>query len=215
MTSPNPDSRRATAALLIGTAALSVFGMAHHPTGHGHGRTLLESLVNIAPLAMLVHAALLAVMLAQLIGQAGLASRLGPQRLVVQGAFVAQLAGALALAGAAVINGFTLSPMAQSMLAAGYTAPEQYRPLLWALFAQARAWAQIGTAAWAVALVLWALAVWPRHRPLALLALPLVLVPMAGGLGLLPLDVIGFGAVVLAQAIWAAAAGLLLWRNRL
>ena len=209
------DQSRATAVLLVATAALSVLGMAHHPTGHGHGRTLLDSLAAIGPMANLVHAALLALMLAQLIGQAGLASRLGAQRLVVQGAFVAQLAGALALTGAAVINGFTLSAVAQSMVAAGYTAPEQVRPLLWALFGQARAWAQIGTAAWAIALALWGLAAWPHHRRLGLLALPLLLVPLAGGVGLLPLDVIGFGAVVLAQAVWAAAAGGLIWRGRL
>ncbi|WP_197042179.1 hypothetical protein, partial [Sandarakinorhabdus oryzae] len=169
---------RLTAALLMATAALSVIGMAHHPTGHGHGATLLESLAAIGPTAGLVHGALLAVMLAQLIGQAGLAGRLGWPRLVVQGAFLAQAAGALALTGAAVVNGFTLSPLAQSMVAAGYTQPDQFRPLLWALFAQAQAWAQIGTAAWALALALWGLAVWPRHRPLAWGALLLLVVPL-------------------------------------
>uniref|UniRef100_UPI0018CC427B hypothetical protein n=1 Tax=Sandarakinorhabdus oryzae TaxID=2675220 RepID=UPI0018CC427B len=78
-----------------------------------------------------------------------------------------------------------------------------------------QAWAQIGTAAWALALALWGLAVWPRHRPLAWGALLLLVVPLAGGTGLIPLNVIGFGAVVVAQALWAAAAGVLLWRGQL
>lgn len=210
-----PDQARAAGAVLMASAAFSVLGMAHHPTGHGHGRTLLESLAAIGPLANLVHGLLLAVMQAQLIGQAGLATRLGWHRLVVQGAFLAQAAGGLALTGAAVINGFGLSFVAEKMVAAGYVQLDQFKPVLWVLAGQAQAWAQVGTAAWAIALALWGLAAWSRHRALAVEALLLVLVPLAGGLGLIPLDVIGFGAVVVAQAIWAGAAGLLLWRGRL
>ena len=212
---PAQDQRRAAGALLIASAALSVLGMAHHPTGHGHGATLLQSLASIGPVANLVHAVLLALMLAQLIGQAGLATALGWHRLLVQGAFIAQATGALALTGAAVVNGFGLSFLAGKMVHAGYMQPDQFKPALWVLAGQAQAWAQVGTAAWAIALALWGLAAWPHHRALALAALPLVLVPSAGGLGLIPLDVIGFGAVVLAQAIWAVAAGLLLWRGQL
>jgi hypothetical protein len=220
MVHPDPEpvmtaNARPAAALLIAAPALSVLGMAHHPTGHGQGAALLASLAAMGPLANLVHGALLALMLAQLIGQAGLAAQLGWQRLPVLGAAIAQLAGALALTGAAVINGFATPMLARRLMDAGYTGLEQLRPPLWLLSAQAQAWAQIGTGAWAVALALWGLAVWPRHRPLALLAMPLVLVPLAGGLGLLPLDVIGFGAVVLAQALWAMLAGLLLWRGQL
>ena len=162
-----------------------------------------------------MHGLLLAVVLAQLIGQAGLASRLGSQRLVVQGAFIAQLAGAFALTGAAVVNGFALSFVAGRMVAAGFTSPEQVKPILWVLAGLAEAWAQVGTAAWALALGLWGAAVWRQQRGLGLIALPLMLVPLAGGLGLLPLDVIGFGAVVVAQALWAAAAGVLVWRGQL
>ena len=209
------DQPRASGALLVASAALSVLGMAHHPTGHGHGRTLLESLAAIGPLANLVHGLLLAIMLAQLIGQAGLATRLGWNRLVVQGAFIAQAIGGVALTGAAAINGFATAFVAGRLVTGGHVQPDQFKPVLWVLAGQAQAWAQIGTAAWAIALGLWGASVWSRHRPLALAALPLVLVPLAGGLGLIPLDVIGFGAVVVAQALWAGAAGLLLWRGRL
>ena len=66
------------------------------------------------------------------------------------------------------------------LLAAGYILPEQYQPTIWALFGQARAWEQLGTGAWAIALLLWGLAVW-LLRPdwIALLAL----VPAAAHLG--------------------------------
>lgn len=210
-----PEHSRAAGALLMFSAALSVLAMAHHPTGHGHGRTLLESLASIGPMARLVHGLLLALMLVQLLGQAGLATRLGWNRLVVQAAFIAQASGGLALLGAAAINGFGVAFVAERMVAARYVQPDQFKPVLWALAGNAQALAQIGTAVWALALVLWGGAVWSRQRALAVAVLPLVLVPLAGGLGLIPLDVIGFGAVVVSQALWAGAAGLLLWRGRL
>lgn len=215
MTRPNSDQTRATGALLVVTSALSVFAMLHHPTTHGHGLAALNSLADQGGFAAMIHGSLLALMLGQLIGQAGLATRLGWGRLVVQGAFLAQAAGALALTGAAVINGFALSTLAQRLLAAGMTDPAHYLPSLWALSAQSAAWAQLGTGAWAIALLLWGLAVWPQQRWLAFAALPLVLVPLAGGLGLIRLDVLGFGAVVAAQGIWAVAAGTLLLRGQL
>jgi hypothetical protein len=215
MTTNASEQPRAAGALLIAASALSVFGMLHHPVAQGEGLQRVQNLAAIGPFAADVHAGLVAVMLIQMIGYAGLATRLGSQRLVVQGAFLAQAAGAMALTGAAAINGFALAAQARRLLAAGYILPEQYQPSIWALFGQARAWEQLGTGAWAIALLLWGLAVWPQQRWLGLLALPLVLVPLASGFGLLPLGVVGFGAVVAAQGIWAVAAGTLLLRGQL
>jgi hypothetical protein len=215
MTTPEHDQSRLAGGLLIAAALLSVLVMSHHPSTSGHGLAALKGLASIGPQAAVVHGMMLVLLLAQVIGQAGLATRLGWHRLVVQGAFLAQLAGALAIAGAAVINGFALATLAQRMVDAGFTAPGQYKPGLWALFAQAKGWEQASTGAWAIALLLWGLAVWPRRRWLGLAALPLALVPAAGGLGLLPLNVIGYGAVVVSQAVWMVCAGVLLLRQRL
>ena len=91
-----PDDRAAGAAL-AGASALSIVAMAHHPTGFGH-----------APLAQIVHAAMIVFVVVAFAGYSRLAARRGLQRFSILLALVAYGAGAMANVFAATINGFVV-----------------------------------------------------------------------------------------------------------
>jgi len=97
-----PDSRLAGAAM-IGAALLTVFAMAHHPTGAG----------GHSNLAQMVHGVMMIVVVVTLAGFTRFATHRGLGRFTVLAALVFYAAGAVANLMAATINGFAVPALAE------------------------------------------------------------------------------------------------------
>ena len=110
---PRPLDTRAAGVLMIAAAIASlVFIVLDRQPGGAGARALLESLASIAPWRRMVHVVESACMLSFAFGMASLALRLDPRRPGVLLGALAWLAGAMAMLGAAVTDGFITSDIA-------------------------------------------------------------------------------------------------------
>ena len=200
--------------LVIG-AALSVLEMLHHPLGSGHGVTAVQSLVGISGTANAVHAFLIMVLVAMVFGFTGLTARLGWTTPAARAAFVAYAAGALAMLGAAVVNGFAITRVAHGFAARGVTDPTLIDAVFSVLWAISESWAQVAVSGQGIAIALWSMALLRRNLPLALLGAVVAVPTLAGMAGAFALDVHGYLGVVIAQALWTIAVGYVLLTDRL
>ena len=199
--------------LVVG-AALSVAGMLHHPSAGGHGMAAVENLARIGSAANGVHGFLMVVLVALVFGFSGLTNQLGWQTPAARAGFVAYAMGAMAMLGAAVINGFVFSKVAGGFLVQGHSDPLLIDAIFSALGAMSGTWAQVAVGAQAFAFALWAIALRNRNRPLAVLG-GVTAIPVFGAMfGLFSLDVSGYLGVVTAQAVWIAAIGVALIRGK-
>lgn len=206
--------RRICGWTLVVAALLSVAGMLHHPTGGGHGMAAVQNLAQIGGAANGVHGFLMIVLGALVFGFSGLTGQLGWQAPAARAAFVAYAMGAMAMLGAAVINGFAFTKVANGFLARGSSDPMLIDAILSALWAISETWAQVAVGAQAIAIALWALALWTRNRPLAMLGAVTAIPAFAAMVGLFALDVHAYLMVVVAQAVWTVGAGVALIRDR-
>jgi len=110
---PRPQDTRAAGALMIAAAITSIVFILldREPSGVG-ARALLESLASIAPWRRLVHVVESACVLSFAFGMASLAVRLDPRRPSVLLGTLVWLAGAMAMLGAAITDGFITSDIA-------------------------------------------------------------------------------------------------------
>jgi len=205
------DERKGGIAL-IGSMAVLVFVMVLHPTAHdllAPGKLERVTLVNAT-----LHGIAIAVLPVLVLGSLSLTRRLdGPDRLAV-----AALAayGTATVAGliAATLSGFAATGVAREMMAA----PVQDRRL-WSMLLELnghlnRAFAKVLTVASAAAILLWSVAMLRRDfaKGVAVYGVGVsALTILAVVSGKLVLDVHGYGLVVLTQAIWFIAAGVLLY----
>ncbi len=214
---PSPRVRRAAGAMLIGAAALSVLAMAHHPTTRGHaGPDMIFDLARIGTLSRGVHAAMIATVLVLWLALAEYSAWRG-DRTGVRIALRLYGAGAAAMIGAALVNGFALDMLAAGALRSGPGAVQDaiaVLPLTWALN---QALAGFSTFALCAGVAAWSLELWRTPGTLARttagygVAMALAVgVPFA--LGAFRLDVAGMGAVVAALALWSGLVGVLMWR---
>lgn len=182
---------RAAGIALIAAAGLSMLAMAHHPASlHG------GAMIGIVHGAMILFAGMMA------FGFAQFARRLGLERPAVLAGLVAYAIGIVAEIGAATVNGFAMPALA------GHGASHEAIDTLWFLN---QALAGLGVVAIGAAYTLWGLALWPRHKLVALLGV------VAGGVPALLLlggwiDMHLHWAILVyaAVAIWAGLAGWLL-----
>lgn len=200
--------------MLIAIAVLSLFAMLHHPVAHSSGaQSHSEAMVRIAGLARLVHGALIATMTLSLVLLGEFAQLKVRRAAWMRAGFIVYLIGTLLLTGAALINGFAVPALAESV-AANAAGIEATYALAWQLN---QALSAAGTIALAAGMVIWSID----------LVRATGLTRLTGGYGIL----VGFGLAValtggwlqlkvpgmllalVLLAIWQVAAGVLLLRK--
>lgn len=201
--------------LLAGTIA-TVAWMARHPTVSAHDLegALLE-LAAIAEENRLVHGSIVASSVLAACGLTGLVAQLGVRSLAARAGALAWLLGLVAFAGAALVNGFLLSSLAEDYAGKPAATIEQVRPLLRLCHHANQTLAQAGTLATSAAILAWSLALLARgSRGLGVFGLLVGLLPIAGIASRhLTLHLHGMLAVVLAQALWSLAVAIVLLRG--
>ena len=208
------EERAGGLALILGSIG-GMVTMALHPTGHDLFAP--GAFDSVARLNVAVHALAIASLPVSFFGALALARRVAtPDRLSI-GALVVYGYAAVAVLVAAAASGFVTPVLARGMLDASETAKERAHALLDYNFELNQAFAKVFTVGSSAAIALWSIAIL-RTRALAsglgVYGLVLGSAAIAGILsGHLRLDVHGMGIVVLGQAIWFVAVGILLCRG--
>lgn len=199
-----------------GALIASVIGMlvtaAFHPTGH-QMMASAETFARVAAIGIAVHTLALTSTGLSAFGLVGLSRRLGITRLDVVAALTAFAMALMGVICAASVSGFVAPALGKLMFAAD----EASRPLVRHLFIYNgffnQAFARVHTVASSVAILLWSVAMLRTRFNRALGVAGCVigaLILTAILTGRLPLNVHGFGLVVLLQGAWMAWAGVLL-----
>ena len=209
-----PGERASGWALAAG-AIVSAAGMLYHPSTGGEGMAAVREFARESPIANVVHAVMMLALGALLVGFTGLSAALGWRSFLSRAGYVVYAIGGATMFGAATINGFAIGRVARAFLASGSSDIAIIRDQLAPLGALSSTWAQLGAAGQGLAFALWAAALWRRAPLLAALGAVAAAPALAGGLGVLPLDVHGYLAVVVAQSVWTIAIGVQLARGRL
>jgi hypothetical protein len=211
---------RVYAGLLLTSALLSLLAAAHHPEVRSHDlAAALRILADQSRLIAGVHAILLLLMGAQLVGFYGFARLLGLARPLAAAGLIFVGAGSAAMLAAAAVNGFAVPALASDYRA---FAPADSGALTVALrlcWQLNQAFAEIGAVAWGLGLLGWSaeLAWRPGLTRIVGLAGGLAALAIAAGVGsgLIRLHVGGFIAVMVLLTSWSAAVSLLMLTGRL
>jgi hypothetical protein len=208
-----------TSGLVLGAGALlSIFLMAHHPTAGSTGLVAaVGEIARKAALSRFVHGGLIACMGLVLLGLVGLSDALGWRLARVRLAMMAYASGFLALAGAALVNGFIVEGLAERYLGAPDGEMEGVRDLLRLCFETNQTLARAGVMGFSAGILCWSLVLLQRAgwaKGIGALGLAAGVLPAAGLLtGHLRLHLHGMTAVVLAQAVWYVAVAAWLLRG--
>ena len=217
-TPPSPLARRLVGGTLIGASALSLLAMSHHPTAHGMTDELwVADLLRIGALSRPVHAGMIVCVIALWLALAEWSAWRGSALTRIAEKLYGL--GAIAMIGAALINGFAIDHYASNALQDG---PDALRdaarvlPLAWSLN---QTLAGFGVFALSGGIVAWSLDLWRVPGALARVAAVYGVVVMLGLCGAFAsggfrLDLTGMGAVVLAQTLWYLMLGIQSLRDR-
>jgi hypothetical protein len=205
------DNRKSGLALIAGSLGM-IITMAVHP----HGTVNPAQVESMARNLTIVHSLAVASLIVLFLGAWGLSRRLAsPDRLDIIGLVVFAFASA-AVMNAAVMDGFVAPNVMRRIVEAGAGAGETWRVVFRYNFEINQGFARLYAVTSSIAIIFWSLSIL-RNRTLArgLAAYGCVmgaaaLIVVIGGLAM---DVHGFGAVVLGQAIWFVTAGMLLRRQ--
>jgi len=209
------DDRLGGLALIAGAVA-GLVTMSLHPTGHdlaAPGQFAVAAFRNAA-----VHGLAIASLPVSFLGALALSRRLeSPARLATAALVVYGFALA-AVMNAAVVAGFVAPRLVKGMIDAAGPARDGWETLLDYNYFLNQAFARVYVVASFAAIFLWSLAI-VRGRVLAaavgvygLVMAPVAVLAVASGH--VRLGVHGFGLIMLVQALWLAAAGVLLLRFR-
>lgn len=208
---------RIAGATLAAASALAVLAMSHHPSAHGDtANEWVSEMARVGGLSRGVHAAMIGAVVATWLALDAWSDARGGRGAVRVAARLYGL-GALAMIGAALVNGFAVDTLAARALAGGLEAMDdavRVIPLTWALN---QTLAGFGVFAMCGAIAAWSLDLWQVPGTLARLAAGYgVMMALAAcgafALGLFTLNVGGMGAVVVAQAVWYVLMGVVMWR---
>jgi hypothetical protein len=210
--------RTAGIALAVGSLLMVAFMMLH-PRIEAHGTTEFIAEVERQAIANgIVHGSLIALLGLFVFGFTGLESRLGMSSAFGRAGLVAYVMGAIALAAAALINGFIVPEFVSRYQARPAEELLPMHDILALCRASNQVCSRMGVLAMSIAIVLWSIPLVGRR---GLLRLTGVLGCIAGALpalallsGHLPMNVHGVLAFVLAQAVWNLAIAFQLIRNR-
>ena len=194
------------AALALGALAM-VVTMAVHPRG-GSGQALREgeSLSRLGIAAVVSHSIAIAALPLLLLGFWGLSRRLGWESAPVRLAFAAYALATAAVLDAAVMSGFVSTGVAMSIRTETAEGARAVASLFAYTFVLNQAFAKVYAVTSSVAILLWsarAVRLGSGWRAPGILGILAGLAAAAGVLsGRLPLNVHGFGMVVLLQSVW-------------
>lgn len=203
------------AALITGVIG-SIITMAFHPTAHNLMPP--DQFAHGARISIATHALALLVMPVFFLGALGLSRRLmSPNRLALA-ALVFYGFGVTAVLSAAVFGGIVSPDLIHQMI----TAPASMRDIWNAAIhfdgALNQAFAMMFVVATSIAILLWSTAILRSNSFARALGIygcifaPLTILAVLSGH--IRLNVHGFGAIILGQAIWFFSAGVQLWRDK-
>jgi len=205
------DNRKSGLALIAGSLGMIVT-MAVHP----HGAVAAAQVESMARNLTIVHSLALASLMVLFLGALGLSQRLkSAERFDTIGLVLFAFASA-AVMNAAVMDGLVAPNVMRRIVEAGAGGGESWRVAFRYNFEVNQGFARLYAVTSSIAIFFWSLSIW-RNRTLArglaiygcVIGVASVIAVTAG----LGMDVHGFGAVVLGQAIWFVTAGVLLQRE--
>jgi len=206
------DNRKSGLALIAGSLGM-IITMAVHP----HGAVAAAQVESMARNLTIVHSLALASLMVLFLGALGLSQRLkSADRFGTIGLVLFAFAS-IAVMNAAVMDGLVAPNVMRRIVEAGAGAGESWRVAFRYNFEVNQGFARLDAVTSSIAIVFWSLSILLNRtlaRGLAIygcvIGIPSV-IAVAAGLGM---DVHGFGAVVLGQAIWFVTAGVLLRSER-
>jgi hypothetical protein len=207
------DNRLGGGAMIIGAVAALVT-MSIHPTG---GDLLAPGrLSSMTLLAGVAHGLAIASLPVAFLGALALTRYLDSPLRLAAGAVLAYGFALCAVMAAAAVSGFVAPPLLRRVVTEAPPMTDEWRLLVIYTGLLNRAFAMIFVMLSSGAVMLWSLAI-VRTGALAksvglygVVIAPIIVI--AVGSGHIALDVHGFGAVILLQAIWFISAGTSLWR---
>lgn len=202
------DDRMSGWALIAGSVA-SIITMALHPTGHGISPAQFHSM---ARMAVAVYALGLVSLPIMFLGACGLSQRLTSGARFALAALVTYGFALAAVMNAAVFNGLVAPGIAGRIIEAGTQAGDTWRVASRYNSELGQAFALVFVVASSAAILLWSMAILRSGglaRGIGIYGCILAPITMVAVLsGHVRLDVHGFGAIILGQAIWFISAGL-------
>jgi hypothetical protein len=189
-----------------------IITMAVHP----HGAISPAQVESMARNLTIVHSLALASLMVLFLGALGLAQRVKSADRLDVAALVLFAFASVAVMSAAVMDGLVAPNILRRLVEAGAGAGESWRIVFRYNFEINQAFARLYAVTSSIAIILWSISML-KNRALArglgiygcVIGPVAVLAVASGHLGM---DVHGFGAVVLGQAIWFVTAGVLLRR---
>lgn len=208
------DDRMSGWALIAGSAA-SIITMSLHPTGHDLFAP--GQFHSTARLGVAVHALALVSLPVLFLGGCGLSRRLASANRLAFAALITYGFALVAVMNAAIFSGLVAPGVASRIIDAEPTAADAWRIAFRYNGDLNQAFALVFVVASSVAILLWSLAILRSAnlaRGLGTYGCILAPIAMLAVLsGHLRLDVHGFGAIILGQAIWFVSAGMQLFKT--
>ena len=206
------DDRAAGFALIGGTIA-GVVTMAMHPTGHA----LMRDFARVALINRTVHALAIAGTIATVYGLVRLTRLFENQRPLADAALVSYGFGAVAVMFAAIASGFIGTELAAQALQGGPEAQAALEPLRDFNYAFNQACTKVFVVTASAGIALWSLAMLRESffpRGLAITGLVVGAAAALATIAGLPMNIHGFGAIVLGHGVWLIWTGSTLTRQR-
>lgn len=203
--------RAAGLALIAGPLA-GLVTMAFHPTGHA----LLADFERVALINRTVHALAITGTITTFYGLLRLTRQFEEPRSLADAALVAYGFGAVAVMFAAIASGFIATALAAQVLQAGDSARAAYEPVRDFTWALNQACTRVFVVTASVGIALWSGAMLREpgfSRSLGMTGLVVGAAAVIATVGGLPMDIHGFGAIVLGHGVWLVWTGAKLLRS--
>jgi hypothetical protein len=208
------DNRKAGIALIAGSIG-GIVTMAIHPTGGG--TLTADQIVRLATLSGVAHSLGMISMLLLFLGACGLTRLIGREDRLAFSGLVVDAFAVVAILIAAAVSGFIVPGIMRQMVHDAPAAAPVWRIAIASVFQINQAFSRIYSVAASAAILLWSVS-GLRHGGLSRFVgvYGCVIAPLVAMLvvvGHLRMNVHGFAAVVLSQAIWFVVAGVEMCRK--
>ena len=203
---------RAAGFALIGGTLAGLVTMALHPTGHA----LAGDFASVAPINRTVHSLAIAGTIITFYGLVRLSRGLA-RTSVTDAALVAYGFGGIAVMFAAIASGFIATDITAIVLEKGGEAQALYEPARDFGWALNQASTRVFVVASSAAIALWSSAMLREPwfgRPIGFTGILIGILAIAATLLGMPMNIHGFGAIVLGQGIWLIWTGSRLLATR-